>query len=1805
MGVQRDPLMQELAHATFTYEHFPEVMSMLWKRMLQDNKQNWRRTYKSLLLLNYLVRNGSERVVTSAREHIYDLRSLENYSFMDENGKDQGINVRHKVRELIDFIQDDDKVRDERKKAKKNKDKYIGMSSDAMGGRFGGGYSDRYNDSRYDDRNWYSEGTRRDSGNNYEDDYPYDGEKEDSDHETGHNSAKRYYDKERSSPSRTTPTLSASSSISIEVKKQSNPVSVKSPTKQQQPAAKPSKKIDMGAAANFGKNPELGINSPTHKSTHDEDLFSPNNNTVAAATKNNDLLEDLFRTCPVAQSKGGSGGDSLTGAEDDFNPRGEDNQEFGDFASAFGNESAQPPPAAAKKEDEFADFSAAFLGAGPPPAVAAPTNANNLLLTTTPLTSNNFVPSPTMNMFGSAMPAPAAAPPSQDLLSDFSGLQLNTSPLNAPGVGGKSNGGRAEWRKEFEENMRKLIQKLETLERVSCEREEVEITTLLRRILDEIPCGGNIQDLWEEGDGIYWRIFAQDDYSNLLEGLFRVFQGTFNETIKGAFLLHLNANFVMEMLEVLLKGETLRINSNSVGNILGSMMEDEEILWIAFVDQSRKVDGTEENLEENILQKQERQTFVERFIQLLISIPERLANCLQGSVPDILTRHIWSQKLIVRVLLALLTGAEDDFNPRGEDNQEFGDFASAFGSESAQPPSAAAAAKKEDEFADFSAAFLGAGPPPGAAAPTNANNLLLTTTPLTSNNFVPSPTMNMFGSAMPAPAAAPPSQDLLSDFSGLQLNTSPLNAPDVGGKSNGGRAEWRKEFEENMRKLIQKLETLERVSCEREEVEITTLLRRILDEIPCGGNIQDLWEEEDGIYWRIFAQDDYSNLLEGLFRVFQRNFNETIKGAFLLHLNANFVMEMLEVLLKGETLRINSNSVGNILGSMMEDEEILWIAFVDQSRKVDGTEENFEENILQKQERQTSKERFIQLLISIPERLANCLQGSVPDILTRHIWSQKLIVRVLLALYSVGKINLNEQREVFSTQFLAAIFSRIVIDYNFDRTSPALVASVGVLEAIARESSSLKETVVDFLGNLTRNAAEIYAVIIFANSGNAKEILGNEILNIEAWKFALLTKIPLTTITKSSKIAENLINFLGEVSDGKIKRFLQNLLVKICNSWANKATMEHSSLDQHVYLTKFLILSVLRLKGMQGYSLKEDQKFLNGIKKKLNVGIPNHLHAMDGNLRIIGMITAEMTINEIEEVDEEAKLNFEVEKMEKIDKKLVEELRQLRDLSSLERSSSDRASDLAEMIQKIENCGGEIEKIEKKPPKQAPKIEEAKITPKAGSLKEIPDEDDLDSDDDLIPYDMSNDVPETEAYAPKYLLDLQEALNDAENADRFEQSLAVCSDLIYSQLPDNEVQLGLNLLQILINLDEKTYCENFERDRFSGCIAIFCVIPKEAAEHICREFYAKQTNYSVSRRILMLEILGEAAKELSKVQKSPEKKESAKEQPKSEKIIKKFTISEPDALKEAKKVIEERILTKTRRFARKTPITVGAANRFAPVAGSFFWPLLHGFGRNQLAMEAGGKLKQETDAVLLEAFIKTLSVLMISSQNCPGNAKFAAELFALGAVLRFHSDGAVRLAVLQMIGSIFMTLPQDVLKRDFQDYLLELIGWLTERVGNNIAKKDPNEECRALGRHILVFYNVLLPSSNAILQPQNPNAANANDTAITAAATRAGSQVGSTWTNTGSINLDLDNLLVSKRGKGEAAPSMNQLKSQSPVKTMPQSPSGAPIMGGGGSLLSPTQKIPTANIPAFGAFGATTQPKSAAFASPNQFNAFQ
>jgi len=141
--------MQEIAEYTKQRDTMSQVMGMLWRRMFQEQKSNWRRTYKSLLLLSYLLRNGSNRIVASCKEHVYDLKLLESYQFIDENGKDQGVNIRHKAKDLISLLENESQLSNERKKAALNRNKYQGgISSSINGHRYysGGGSGDDNDD---------------------------------------------------------------------------------------------------------------------------------------------------------------------------------------------------------------------------------------------------------------------------------------------------------------------------------------------------------------------------------------------------------------------------------------------------------------------------------------------------------------------------------------------------------------------------------------------------------------------------------------------------------------------------------------------------------------------------------------------------------------------------------------------------------------------------------------------------------------------------------------------------------------------------------------------------------------------------------------------------------------------------------------------------------------------------------------------------------------------------------------------------------------------------------------------------------------------------------------------------------------------------------------------------------------------------------------------------------------------------------------------------------------------------------------------------------------------------------------------------------------------------------------------------------------------------------------------------------------------------------------------------------------------------------------------------------------------------
>ncbi|KAK5945563.1 Epsin-3, clathrin recruitment and traffic between the Golgi and endosome [Knufia obscura] len=138
-------LMQQIASGTHNYQQLNEIMPMIYKRFTDKTAEEWRQIYKALQLLEFLVKNGSERVVDDARSHLSLIKMLRQFHYIDQNGKDQGINVRNRSAELGKLLGDVEMIRAERKKARINKNKYGGVEGGAgLGGGFSSGSSSRY-----------------------------------------------------------------------------------------------------------------------------------------------------------------------------------------------------------------------------------------------------------------------------------------------------------------------------------------------------------------------------------------------------------------------------------------------------------------------------------------------------------------------------------------------------------------------------------------------------------------------------------------------------------------------------------------------------------------------------------------------------------------------------------------------------------------------------------------------------------------------------------------------------------------------------------------------------------------------------------------------------------------------------------------------------------------------------------------------------------------------------------------------------------------------------------------------------------------------------------------------------------------------------------------------------------------------------------------------------------------------------------------------------------------------------------------------------------------------------------------------------------------------------------------------------------------------------------------------------------------------------------------------------------------------------------------------------------------------------
>ncbi len=90
-------------------------------------------------MIEYLLRCGSERVISECRSKMIEIKTLMEFQKIDDHDKDVGYSIRERAKHVIELMHDDKRLQDERDKAQKNKDKYGVAMSNVAGGT--GSYS--------------------------------------------------------------------------------------------------------------------------------------------------------------------------------------------------------------------------------------------------------------------------------------------------------------------------------------------------------------------------------------------------------------------------------------------------------------------------------------------------------------------------------------------------------------------------------------------------------------------------------------------------------------------------------------------------------------------------------------------------------------------------------------------------------------------------------------------------------------------------------------------------------------------------------------------------------------------------------------------------------------------------------------------------------------------------------------------------------------------------------------------------------------------------------------------------------------------------------------------------------------------------------------------------------------------------------------------------------------------------------------------------------------------------------------------------------------------------------------------------------------------------------------------------------------------------------------------------------------------------------------------------------------------------------------------------------------------------------
>lgn len=661
--------------------------------------------------------------------------------------------------------------------------------------------------------------------------------------------------------------------------------------------------------------------------------------------------------------------------------------------------------------------------------------------------------------------------------------------------------------------------------------------------------------------------------------------------------------------------------------------------------------------------------------------------------------------------------------------------------------------------------------------------------------------------------------------------------------------------------------------------------------------------------------------------------------------------------------------------------------------------------------------KFVNILLSIPELISSLfgqnfplefrIETYIPRLcrVIRQIVEEDLSARQLLSNWIfalVGRLCLKQYTEIVWNELVSFVLYEAKSDPKWCEICRWMLVGRASNQSTLDESMFV-EPILKMLLEKSSCHQPISAILDYSYleslQTGTKSYWFSKIQFLTTNKFLLIH----STIPESSTIPDAFVWNLFSYLQSSGQQWFQTAVDNLLDTWSNSNAFKFRSYLQHFYLCRLMIVAVKFVCNFQ-----VNQKLIEKFRKIVYCGVEIHLRSSQLEFRAIGLTTTHFLL---EEMGKFQGLQLEIPKFdEEIQPENQNDCSYLQQLASIDAKQYYEA--MSVIHKPTVEVKGEVEEVRTK-------IERPK-----------PELDSDDDEEDLIPYDMSNDIdveddiryrgkeievnkqdrPENvqdillvdnSKTMPVHLQDCLDGLMDYEKPLWMERCLRSCERIVISnsnQPRSNTLDnYALRLAQILFHLDDKNLIENFDQLRMRSLVAVCVGSPKIVATYLSQQFYAP--HLSIRNRLDVLAVLTSASEKLASIRPVEssavcEKKEPLKFLEADSRQSHQFELQyfgaeedsdddEEEEKEDWKSVVENRIRSKTRftsreYLKRQNESTVLATNRFVPVAGCFFFPLVRDPNKTEIQLNL-----REEDCFVLEHLFLALGILV---QNCANHS---------------------------------------------------------------------------------------------------------------------------------------------------------------------------------------------------------------------------